>query len=1567
MEDIEDFIEGPTSTVDDFQVDVIKGPRGNLSSRASLAASSAMVAESDPVEVYREVSQDLSDGRVDLMNQISAGLKTSQLQTVSNSFVEVMADPNLSVDEKGELADSYSRGMGVYYDSIRKVISREALVADSGNETIEAEGSRVSLLDTLDEIDEYTRFTQSLLNSENAKTNSTIVENVLNFAEVISPFVGTVQMANIVQEAKDDSTGAFLKTMALLGEGKMDLKETLSIMPHDQRMVAIQNIVEIINNHKSIVLTDDNDLARMDAISTFVEEGYYDDMDRIIDDAVSLLDMSLIGIPLAKLASSAKLASKARKAGKARDRSEYVEPIPMTQEEVDDIKRKMAGEQTTGQPQPSSVYRAIEDKNPDKSRKLLQAASEDETGEVAEAVFGTDRESALYTSSLPRMHSDNIDDIPGNLDEAIIEPDIIDPDLLDFSDRDGMIYFNDSEKRQARAAIQTDFQGATDITIRGSMSSFEETPSGMRINAVYGPEDGGWADGQAAVDYVKLALRRHGIDDPHITLLSRDRVGQYSPAGENDTGPFLVRVGYDYKFGPEAATVGAKVRYNFLDLIPGFKVPGKRGSSMQSFLVDFATMLDQRIAWAGIQKADRSFGIERAIVKNAEKFATGFAKLPGHEKDLISNFVKNANLGQVRFNRRTMRGLGISDDGIQSLFDWKHTWDQIYWLENADLRKTLSARGYGLYKDTSSGTELFGRELARNVAGKAEKYYDVTTGTVKTISDREISDLYRRGGSIVQLRSKFNVGNDVAEYVIAENTPGTSYVRALNSFDRPLNYREGYYQVHYNKPFFIVERVKDNKGKVLFDRAIGTAGSIEEAKVLTGRLKTSRGLPNDADDFFYRVDVKDASSEEDYFNVNMTHGRTAQKLRGQRLFDSNPSMLAGQDNILEPVESLNKSIRNISRRASMRDYLEATKARFMTQYADVLPKNEFGQVDWNNIQRDNISTAEPSKMKMAADARTTYDYITLLEVGRANAIDDGYKWMLDTMATFMAEKDMIDSGLEGFIRGLSEFRPTGFAKKSAFVPYLALNPQRQILVQSHQLTRLMAVNPLFITPGAGQVGKMYPQMTVLSFKRYGVPVPRPFLDAAGLTANEADEMWKQFEKSGLVAAVDANNLIRGDLKRLADITAWQKIKTGAGFPIQATRRVGFDAGENINITAAWLTYRDLAVKKFGNTLQDDVWDSIGADARNITYNMNFAGDMPYNENSLSPVTQFLQVPHKGVLQYFSRRLPTKAKVKMLAFDTVMWGIPSVTGIAVVQSLLDEAVGTKDEIQGSANEHVRHLIERGLESMLLNGFINSISEERSDIDFSSLAPTEIHAFTDTVSLFYSEGLGEMLAKTPSGQLYFGQNPRITNFFKVAMGYFELVDDYPDVESFSEVVEAFKHISSGYSNYFKAQYALEVRQKMSTASASVTDESVTRAEAIAQFFGFNTQDEVMRWALKKEQYENSQAIKDDLDMFMRDFSQMMAKTGLSQKEADFQMKLLQEFQRVYGNSPTARKYLAGKIRGMNSDETAMFMKRAFSQADMLDPEEYEKMINDIPNLDEGKKRILRQAGETLRGMR
>ncbi|MGL5326041.1 MAG: hypothetical protein ACRC91_15190, partial [Aeromonas sp.] len=711
-------------------------------------------------------------------------------------------------------------------------------------------------------------------------------------------------------------------------------------------------------------------------------------------------------------------------------------------------------------------------------------------------------------------------------------------------------------------------------------------------------------------------------------------------------------------------------------------------------------------------------------------------------------------------------------------------------------------------------------------------------------------------------------------------------------------------------------------------KAVATAGNTKDAELMAKQMKL-----NDGADYFVRSDVRKGNRADSFMegvDVLSAKGRTAQRARGERLEDASAMDDIAHANILDPVSSMIVSARSTSQRVATRNYLEATKSRFAEQFEHLLPKDKWGRTLFPaNI--DQITKRGREFDKDVADARTTFEYIHYLEKGYINSMDDSLKAMLNAMSETFGRRGLTKA--EEAASKLAEGPGiTSLGKGLVFNLYLATNPLRQLVVQSHQMAQLAAFNPAYMAKQAAG------DMALLIYRRSGIEPPEAMIKMTGRTKEEYNQMVKAYENSGLAASIDKNSLLSGSLSDLVEDSAIKKGKFGAvSEVVQLSRKVGFDLGEELNIMSAWLAHRDKLIKS-GKKVDAALEDLAVGQARNFTYNMNRAGDMPYNQNSLAMLFQFMQVPHKAFTTWTTNRSLSKTdKLRLATFNTTMYSLPPAAMYATFGDLLPE------------DPEVRDAVVMGLEPYMLNKMISLATDTKTRIDFSGLSPLDIHGTLDFITGLFTTDIGTMVASSPAGQLFFGNNPRLTEAAKVWASYFNHTTD----TDFAEAMKASLSTMSGMSNAFKAKYALEYGQKMSV-SGKITDPMITKPEAYAQLLGFQTMDEAQRAWIGQEQYEKSKAFSDDVKHYYKELKRSLARQGVSNSDRDFAVTALNKAFVVFGNgNPKAMELIVREVEKDVTNGDDKLFKAALEHAQWPDAQSTRTMVENIPAEQWGKK--------------
>lgn len=1499
----------------------------NTPSNINYAANTVLLESPELAESsFRHISAELNEGGASVTaDKISALVKEKQTVAARNLLVTQLRDSNLTDKEKSFLADAFMNTQA-QVEPIQQVTARESIISESPGESKEQAIVRLNFAGSIQEVDEYNKLVQTKINEAKGRNSPGFASAAGDFLGILMPFVDQVKFEKIREQIAEGSPG---KTLALFGESRSEIVDAIRVLPLEKRAVLVEAISNMLGKHEGITTMDENDFTRLENMRILLEDGYYDDVDRFVDDAVSVLDsLGVLGaLPTAGTSFIPTLVARGARA---------IKGLVKRFGSVEEAETVLTQREVRNSAQSTTPATTLKDTNPGKARVLHETVAGDTTGEAAQAGYGTSRTEAIANDLVPEVgnKAGSVKNKVGSIDDLNNGRLTPDSTVVHYATQNGAIYYSKQEKIKERARIVNDFQNATGIHSRDEMfqSQALDKSDGVRISAVYGPKEGGWSNKDDALALVQYALRGYGVDEKNVQLL-RNLGGELVPwkKGDPDTGMYLVKVDMDYSFNPAdiVAWQNTDVKRNWFDRVPFLSGRGKAGS-VQRHVLDPHSMLDGRVTLGANVGVDRTIGLERALANLGTDFSKGFAKLPKQSRDKLESLIKEANHKGIDVDDVMMDAQGFGPVEKRLMKKWRESWDTHYWLENRDLAKTLRNQGWGQYVDKATDTQLFTRPFKGT--GKENKglpqgfgdgatVYNPTTGGADKLSRDELKAIYQDGGVVAQLRNPIEIGGKFVDKIVSKENATDGFIRALNLDDQVLNYRKGYYQVHYKDPKFIIKRKTDSSGRVI-EQAIATAPDTKTAEMMVSR---NAAVGEEGVEYFWRADKKTLNSEsDDYWAIQSSAGRTAQRTRGERLEDATTPITDPQhDHILDPVAALTKSIRGVARRTSMRDYLDATKRRFLEQYKDVLPKDEFQRTKFPE-KMSEIGGLSRKTDKRSADARTMFEYLNYLEGGYVNAIDDGWKSMLNWMADETGALGLTKS--EQALNFLAGKRPTSGAKGAAFKLYLAANPLRQLIVQSHQAVRLTAMFPEYM--GTGQVLK---EAVLLAAARRGVRIPDSALDAAGMTRKEVDQMAQDYNRSGLAFAVDANNLVRSDLKKLADVNLAEKLNDLANVPLNTLQKVGFDAGEGVNIATAWLAHRNAAIKA-GRKLDVETMDDVAGMARNFTYNMNLAGDMPYNQNMVNVLMQFMQVPHKAILQYTNRNLTGAQRARLAAFDGIMFGVPTGAITAVFGDILPE------------DPELRRAISNGLEEYVLNKSLSLMYGEPVATDWSGLAPSDMHGFAETFYQIFTDPVNA-IAKSPSGQLWFGNNARITNAMKTAAGFFHIIDDGTnDPVTFSETAMSIAKLSSGFSNAYKAEFALRYGQKMNTMETRVLDSRINTVEAIAVALGFSTITEAQNRKISMELYEKSKAFDDDVKAWYDSYMHRLSNKSNGPKDIK---KITETYTRaleVWKDTPKFYTVIDRLIKRDATNGDKRLMDAVFKATGFMKPEDLKSLVKD-----------------------
>lgn len=1045
--------------------------------------------------------------------------------------------------------------------------------------------------------------------------------------------------------------------------------------------------------------------------------------------------------------------------------------------------------------------------NPAKAKSLHAQVYLDETGAVAQATHGVAREEALLKGVSPQ-----VTDKTGRVKKA---PDDIENTLrtvlaselgMSVKNSFGGFAFSEKEIASARAAKVSDYSGVSGINLNSAMSSFEFDGAKAKINAVYTNGQGGWLQAEEAVSQAKFSLQKQGIKDQDVEVLRLDG-GEYVPVKLEEVrgveGDYVVRISREDQLSDMDVTDwdNLTVKRNLFDR---FQTSGNNSQgSWNRFFVDPASTLDKRITGSMSVADDKAAKLTAELLQVFEtKFTTPFMSLKKDRKELLEGYIKEANVKEYKFDPVALSNK-FNKKELDILRGWRDAWDIAWTFENLDLVRTLRKDGFQ-YFDTPNLTAVVKQRPKRF---ENRRVYDSASDSNRVLTDAEINDIYAKGGFIGEFRRPLDLHGESMEYLIVRNTPN-EYARKLNDSDKMLEYRDGYYQVSYKNPKFIDETVTDSRGKVT-TRTLAVTSSIAEADQIVKKLSAQ----NPGNQYKYRGDDRKVSRNSDmYWDMNHVGGRIAQRHRGQLLENGVGLKQMGSIDFIEsPADSAMKASLSIGGRMAMRQTLEVSKERFINQYSHLLIKEDgFARFP---SSRDQIVMKGEASTKELADARTTWEYINYMENGYLNVMDDKLKAALNIFADFAGLRGL--DTVENLARAGSDANITGTVKGGVFASMIASNPLRQYIVQMNQGLRMLAYNPkAFLS------GNIQKYSTAYFFK-----------DTKMKFSADTKEFLDFFHDTGMSQAITRGNLIRGTLLEASGrySTADKLSKATVG----KLREVGYDKAENGNLVIHAAAVYDKYKRAGANIKDAAIREQMHQETRALTGNMNFAGDMPYNQNWMALMFTYMQVPHKFMLQSLNRQLTVAERTRLVSADMTFWGLPTgMVAYFVGQDLLPE------------DEDIRHIVTDGLESWVINRSLSSLTGERQNIDFSSLAPYDMDGWGKIMnSFFFDGGIKGIIDNSPTARVFgLSVDSRTGLALKTSRDYFmsftDMADSYTNPE-FVDVMDNWGKMSTGWTNYQKARSMWHFgvsRDKQ----GRLTDDDTTRVEAIAQLFGFGPKD-------------------------------------------------------------------------------------------------------------------------------
>lgn len=1204
---------------------------------------------------------------------------------------------------------------------------------------------------------------------------------------------------------------------------------------------------------------------------------------------------------------------------------------------------------------PVSLSYAARRLNPELSRSFFKAIDEgDDT--IAGALYGTSREEALADELL--MGPENLSGVAPHRTPNIEGTARPSQEVIDELRPRSNIDLTELEKEKARSRAFNDFTEVNGLTVVPSMSSVGsrvDTPTGVNINLVYSRNDGPFLTPEQAREETLFALRGYGVRSEEVEVLGWTPEG-FSANGGGIDGGFVARVNFPYQFNPSDAG-NQKFTYslNFFDRFP--QLVGDRVGSLSRFLIDPGAMLPPEIMRPAYRAADKAARAEEVLMMLGSRFTKSFKTLSKQDQQKVDFLIREANHKRKEITPTDVMAAGLPTEAVETMSLWREIWDTHWHYENSFYAMDARGRGFEVFTSPDGAENI----LVKKAQGK-EQYgqaYNPISRTFETVGPNNIDEIKAQGGVVVNVRNVFEVNGTLVEKLVVRESPSSGYLRQIRNDDKLLPYIPGYFTKYYNSPIFVVRRHKGQGGKT-HTQAIAVAGNSREAEQFARTYAGQNGLRfgNDSldSDIFYRGDLKRTASEvaADTWDIAFSAGRTAQRHRGRPLIQARgDNQISGDRAYTDgPVDSMISSVMSLSRRIGMKQFIETNKARWIEQFGD-LSRNK-GMFPSSSVDIKGVE-GRPNDARIR-DARTAWEYINYMENGYRNNIDDSFKAVMNYLASIAGGKGK-PGGIaakssdlaENFLQTLAEARgPEAMLKSAAFYSMIALNPFRQALLQAHQLSLTTFVNPAYLPQ---QFVDLHKLSLMLLFKGAPENILRTVFDKIG-SYSEAKKMLDDFERSGLAASIDRNSLIDATMSELSE-----KIKHGGGSGLIAKgskpfakvgelgKALGFKPGEIYNLLGTWLVFRDKAMKNLrpGESLSEEALEEIAAKTRAFTFGMNVAGDAPYSRVSGSTIFQFLSVPHKALLLPFNKTLDVYERFAAMSYSFLMFGVPTPIIMALWGDDLPE------------DEEARRVILEGGEEYVTNTILSWMAGDDVRVDMSALSPMDAYGVGALMVSFLTLDIPGLISNSPAGSLFFG-DPNRSRISRAAKKMMELTEapNWSDPRKWSETLEAFLRISSGYSNYAKAKVIWETNRVYNSLGGEEIE--ANKIEAIGQFFGLPPSEYTNLIAANQVLYRDSKAFEEDVKHWLK--SELMDFVSMGEMDSpERRLEIMRMGNLIFKDNPSrAKEIIKKELSKMNKSQADKLMTGLLRYADLQGGKNIEMSISALPVEEEKKKRFL-----------
>lgn len=898
------------------------------------------------------------------------------------------------------------------------------------------------------------------------------------------------------------------------------------------------------------------------------------------------------------------------------------------------------------------------------------------------------------------------------------------------------------------------------------------------------------------------------------------------------------------KSNAERETIN-EVRYGYSVDVTGSKVPSEVDKVMfgDNAILTGGEWMDWALDPASRFSRDIASFASRAVDKQAAwknklfNLTNSFVKLPvAGQRKVAEALVQGDQANKVWTVAELRSPTGdfrLNGKELEAYFAMRNIEDVSYILKDAAMAKELRNNGNLWYKvgEDNYAAKPLGEEAG--ILRAEQEVFDPILNAPRKMTTDEIKSLYSRGGTISKLDTSVLRGDSRMSNIVIDPTDGVR----IGEVPRHgvLNKIEGHITRVYDETYYIKEvrdgRIDGEMKKDALTRVLRVAGSRKEANEIVAEMNAKSDGKRKYDWEYDRAITAGRKGELER-ELDLAQGVLKHAGRGQHLAADQ-----GLARIENPIEAIRRATNSTAATITMDRMILDLENRWL---------KTFGQYTQGKMPRTSadLPVAQGKEAAQMQQAARMWNYIDMLK-GNPTGWEKAWGNAFLKMGEFAENiPGLRNSLVQGSLDWLGRHSADKIIRGLAFNLFIALNPLRQLFLQSQQVFFLSGLEPVYMATKMPAHQSGFLGMMVA--KKFGSDKLRAAsAKALGMTPKEADDFLRYFEDSGLMQSVDQHAFARdGIIQAGANLSenlgkrAFGLVQSGLAKAMSPVRKVGFEAGEINNLMMTYLiSYNRLkrANPKFNiNKIQDR--EMLAYETRNLSLNMNNAGTMKYQRGWLGTATQFLSVQHKAILnmmpgKYGNKSLTNAEKLRILGGQVVLWGSSGV-------GLQEAYFAARDAFGAPENEQVDNFIQGGIAEMAINSMIQNITGDDTELSIASTYAAG-SGFGNSV---YELGKAFFNGTKAPADFVFGPSMNAINrVADVAHGvyYTENRTDLSVPEKLQEMAVQFASLSSGANNIIKMMMYKNLRAAVDASGNPIAE--ATLAEAIAKgVLGLDSKD-------------------------------------------------------------------------------------------------------------------------------